>query len=209
MSDASDTPRPDTRSHLVLMRLGDRVMSVSEWARQPEIKALGLGYASIRYRHEQGWSDYDALTLPMGARLDHGAIDPRVPWLEDYTARAFVVHHPEGATLEEVGQMLGVTRERVRQIEVAAFKRLRRACEREGIDAEDLAAIFGRDEAQSLPSHERPQRPRPSRAAPPPPPEELLHSAEAIALDAAIERLARAADRLAALMGIDVPEVSP
>jgi RNA polymerase primary sigma factor len=41
-------------------------------------------------------------------------------------------------TLEEIGRRLGVTRERVRQIEAAALKRLRRLLAARGVDAADL-----------------------------------------------------------------------
>lgn len=42
------------------------------------------------------------------------------------------------ATLEEVGQELGVTRERVRQIQMEALRRLRQMMEREGFGAEEM-----------------------------------------------------------------------
>jgi RNA polymerase nonessential primary-like sigma factor len=42
------------------------------------------------------------------------------------------------ATLEEVGDRIGVTRERVRQIQVEALKRLRKILEKEGISVEQL-----------------------------------------------------------------------
>ena len=41
-------------------------------------------------------------------------------------------------TLEEVGQEIGLTRERVRQIQVEALKRLRRVLERQGLSADAL-----------------------------------------------------------------------
>ena len=42
------------------------------------------------------------------------------------------------ATLEEVGARIGVTRERVRQIQVEALKRLRRILEKEGVSGDQL-----------------------------------------------------------------------
>lgn len=45
----------------------------------------------------------------------------------------------EASTLEEVGEQIGLTRERVRQIQVDALKRLREILQREGLNAE---AIF-------------------------------------------------------------------
>lgn len=54
--------------------------------------------------------------------------------------KRFGLHGYEKATLEEVGQEIGVTRERVRQIQVDALGRLRTMLKREGI-AED--SLFG------------------------------------------------------------------
>ena len=42
------------------------------------------------------------------------------------------------ATLEEVGNELGVTRERVRQIQLEALKRLREIMEREGYSVDNI-----------------------------------------------------------------------
>jgi RNA polymerase primary sigma factor len=50
----------------------------------------------------------------------------------------FGLEGAEPMTLEEIGRRLGVTRERVRQIEAAALKRLRRLLAARGVDAADL-----------------------------------------------------------------------
>jgi len=50
----------------------------------------------------------------------------------------FGINGHEAATLEEVGETIGVTRERVRQIQVEALKRLRKILEKDGISAEML-----------------------------------------------------------------------
>ncbi|HGX92630.1 MAG TPA: sigma-70 family RNA polymerase sigma factor, partial [Candidatus Tenderia sp.] len=42
------------------------------------------------------------------------------------------------STLEEVGSRIGVTRERVRQIQVEALKRLRRILEKEGVSGDQV-----------------------------------------------------------------------
>ena len=52
--------------------------------------------------------------------------------------RRFGLHGSEVATLEEIGKELGVTRERVRQIQIEAIKRLRQILEREGYSLEAL-----------------------------------------------------------------------
>jgi len=66
-------------------------------------------------------------------------------WLEkleskqrEVLVRRFGLHGHEKSTLEEVGQELGVTRERVRQIQMEALKRLRRILEGSGYTAENL-----------------------------------------------------------------------
>jgi RNA polymerase nonessential primary-like sigma factor len=67
-------------------------------------------------------------------------------WLEELSdkqreviARRFGLAGYEGATLEEVGREIGLTRERVRQIQVEALRRLREILERQGLNGE---AVF-------------------------------------------------------------------
>lgn len=67
-------------------------------------------------------------------------------WLEELSdkqreviARRFGLAGYEGATLEEVGREIGLTRERVRQIQVEALRRLREILERQGLSSE---AVF-------------------------------------------------------------------
>jgi RNA polymerase nonessential primary-like sigma factor len=52
--------------------------------------------------------------------------------------RRFGLRGHEVATLEEVGNELGVTRERVRQIQIEALRRLREILEREGFSVETV-----------------------------------------------------------------------
>jgi len=52
--------------------------------------------------------------------------------------RRFGLHGREVATLEEIGNELGVTRERVRQIQIEAIKRLRQILHREGFSLDTL-----------------------------------------------------------------------
>lgn len=68
-------------------------------------------------------------------------------WLDELTekqrevlARRFGLRGHEVSTLEEVGHEIGLTRERVRQIQVEALKRLRDIMEKQGLDSE---ALFG------------------------------------------------------------------
>ena len=66
-------------------------------------------------------------------------------WLNQLTEKQcavvehrFGLHGREVATLEEIGNELGVTRERVRQIQIEAIKRLRQILVREGFSLDNL-----------------------------------------------------------------------
>lgn len=66
-------------------------------------------------------------------------------WLNELTekqrevvARRFGLRGYEAATLEEVGREIGLTRERVRQIQVEALRRLRDIMERHGLTGESI-----------------------------------------------------------------------
>ena len=66
-------------------------------------------------------------------------------WLEELTekqrkvvSRRFGLRGYESSTLEEVGREIGLTRERVRQIQVEALKRLRSIMETQGLTGESL-----------------------------------------------------------------------
>ena len=73
----------------------------------------------------------------LAASIDH--------WLSDLTEkqrdvviRRFGLRGHESCTLEEVGKEIGLTRERVRQIQVEALKRLREIFERNGLSSDAL-----------------------------------------------------------------------
>ena len=66
-------------------------------------------------------------------------------WLSELTekqrevvARRFGLRGYETSTLEEVGREIGLTRERVRQIQVEALKRLRSILEKQGLSSESV-----------------------------------------------------------------------
>ncbi len=99
----------------------------------------------------------DSETAVVDTIADETALDPSdllqdrdiaegiVQWLEELNekqrevvARRFGLLGHETATLEEVGQEIGLTRERVRQIQVEALKRLRRIMERQGLSVDAL-----------------------------------------------------------------------
>jgi RNA polymerase nonessential primary-like sigma factor len=70
-------------------------------------------------------------------------------WLEDLTekqreviARRFGLRGYETSTLEEVGHEIGLTRERVRQIQVEALKRMREIMEKHGLNARSIFGVL-------------------------------------------------------------------
>lgn len=57
---------------------------------------------------------------------------------QEILSRRFGLRGYDTATLEEVGRAVGLTRERVRQIQMAALGRLREVLQRQGLDSETL-----------------------------------------------------------------------
>jgi RNA polymerase nonessential primary-like sigma factor len=55
--------------------------------------------------------------------------------------RRFGLRGHQTATLEQIGVELGVTRERVRQIQIHALRRLRRILETQGLSVETLLPV--------------------------------------------------------------------
>lgn len=112
--------------------------TVNEWASYLSIDHRSL----VRRLNLLPWVDPAfVLAMPDGQHFDPslpgGA--PKswswssLPWERDPWAQGWVDAHAHGATLEEVGRALGLTRERVRQVEEVAFRKLRRRAQRLGI----------------------------------------------------------------------------
>ena len=99
----------------------------------------------------------DSESSLLDAIADESNIDPVVllqdddvknnidKWLEQLTekqcevvTRRFGLHGYDVSTLEEVGNSIGVTRERVRQIQIEALRKLREILEKEGFSVEAL-----------------------------------------------------------------------
>ena len=84
---------------------------------------------------------------PSDSAENSDVLDHVGEWIEqlpekhrEVVARRFGLRGYEPATLEEVGSEVGLTRERVRQIQIEGLAKLRRAAEREGLDSELLFA---------------------------------------------------------------------
>jgi len=82
---------------------------------------------------------------PEATLEDHDVHSHFDEWLEELSekqcevvVRRFGLRGHDNATLEQVGEELGVTRERVRQIQLDALKRLRRVLESRGYSVETL-----------------------------------------------------------------------
>lgn len=68
--------------------------------------------------------DVDATLLRKRQRDVEVLIDDKTPWERDSKCRYVVAIHPKGLTLDQVGQLLGLTRERIRQIEMRAYEKI-------------------------------------------------------------------------------------
>ena len=82
---------------------------------------------------------------PISILQDSDLSDSLNGWLDELSekqrevvARRFGLRGHESSTLEEVGREIGLTRERVRQIQVEALRRLRDILEKQGLNAESL-----------------------------------------------------------------------
>jgi hypothetical protein len=56
---------------------------------------------------------------------------------------ALLALEPYPHSLEEIGDVMGITRERVRQIQAVALRKLRRECIRQGIHWSDFCDVVG------------------------------------------------------------------
>jgi RNA polymerase nonessential primary-like sigma factor len=86
---------------------------------------------------------------PEGILQDNDLREHIIAWLDslnakqrEVLARRFGLLGYEPATLEDVGREIGLTRERVRQIQVEALRRLRDLMRQQGLS---LDALFQRD----------------------------------------------------------------
>ncbi len=75
-------------------------------------------------------------------RTPSALIDSITPYEGDARCQYVVQCHPDGLTLEEIGDLLGLTRERIRQIEHRALLNFRRRALLAGIREEDVLEML-------------------------------------------------------------------
>ncbi len=112
-----------------MLRLNEREVSIDA--------AVAQDRTLLDTLPDESWSD------PSEALEDEEVNSCIESWLKELNDKQrevvewrFGLHGQEAATLEEVGNRIGVTRERVRQIQVEALRRLRELMERSGASSE-------------------------------------------------------------------------
>lgn len=124
---------------MMLEAFGER-RTLVDWARDLPISP------SILRRRIRALPAEVALSIPPKRHVDLDAVPGApgswtwelLPFAADPWARAFVAQHPSGATLEVVGDALGLCRERVRQVEESALRKFRASASRLGLDLSEL-----------------------------------------------------------------------
>jgi len=80
-----------------------------------------------------------------------------VPFDEDPIAVELVARNPDGLTLEQIGEYLGLTRERVRQVQEMALAKVEAALTADGLDAADFLRWLARPRVESEPDSSNPR----------------------------------------------------
>jgi len=130
IADMLDKPAADVKR---LLKLNERVTSVDTPVGPESDKSVVDTIADAR------------VCDPSQLLQDRDIKDSIADWLEELSdkqrevvSRRFGLRGYESSTLEEVGREIGLTRERVRQIQVEALKRLRSIMETQGLSGESL-----------------------------------------------------------------------
>ena len=122
--------RGDEVAHMDCMHRADAVAADLPWTREMcEMLPRPCPVTECHYYWAQN---------PCGARRPSRADGVMVGCYLDH-----VEAHPGGETLEDIGELMGITRERVRQIEASALRNLRHACEERGIDWQEFCHALG------------------------------------------------------------------
>ncbi len=116
-----------------------------------EARALARGWTVLEYRDDGQGVVLECMEC--GARAErnarllgvisclHPAADEVRPYEDDIPCR-LLVHRFGAMTLDEIGQAMGVTRERIRQIEAKALERLRKRVLQAGWSEDDVRELL-------------------------------------------------------------------
>ncbi len=116
-----------------MMGLNERVVSIDVPVGKNSEKTLVETIADTDASDPEAWLQNTNLI----GRLDEW-LDSLPEKHSEVLSRRFGLHGHEISTLEQVGQEIGLTRERVRQIQVEALRRLREIVEQNGLTSADL-----------------------------------------------------------------------
>ncbi|MDQ8038409.1 MAG: RNA polymerase sigma factor RpoS, partial [Pedobacter sp.] len=116
-----------------MLGLNERVSSIDAPIAGDSEKTLGETIADVNAMDPSQQVQDDDIRMNLDSWLDTLPDKQR-----EVLARRFGLRGHEVATLEEVGEEIGLTRERVRQIQVDGLKRLRELLEGQGLSSEAL-----------------------------------------------------------------------
>jgi len=118
--------RSSMRERHEIVDANGRSQTLTEWAREFGVYPSVLCRRIQRHGVDKALSA-DAFPVKCITKREGTSWWPELdhPWEDDPRAQYVVAHHPDGITLDEVGLLLGVTRERVRQIEESALRKLK------------------------------------------------------------------------------------
>lgn len=78
------------------------------------------------------------------ARASGAVVDEHTAYVDDVSCQLFVGAFPDGMSLEEIGDAMGVTRERIRQIETRALPKLGKRLALAGVSEADFRELMAR-----------------------------------------------------------------
>ncbi|MCP3697057.1 MAG: RNA polymerase sigma factor RpoS [Aliivibrio sp.] len=119
-----------------MLRLNERVTSVDSMVGGESDKALLDIIPDTKHCDPESETQKDNINASLVDWL--GQLNPKQ---KEVVARRFGLLGYETATLEQVGKEIGLTRERVRQIQVEGLRRLREIMTQQGLNMETLFAV--------------------------------------------------------------------
>ena len=138
-------PSPEEIAHLLekpvedverMLSLNERVTSIDTPVGQSSDRTIVDTIADTHASDPASILQDNNLTMSLDSWLDELTEKQR-----EVLSRRFGLRGHEVSTLEEVGREIGLTRERVRQIQVEALKRLRDIMEKQGLNSEALFSV--------------------------------------------------------------------